>query len=162
MYDTTRYVRQAGAKLLMLGASFGAVAAALPGHGDASIAEASWAGIKLVHLILGTMGAGASLFFLPQFTGMALGRVVTCGILCAGVGTPFLSGLGTALMAKYLGITGTIAGGENVLAAALGVGGVHIIPFLQWAFTSFRENPWGFIDRLRGRQAPPGPPGGQP
>ena len=151
MYNAARVL---GLKLLLLAVSFGAAAASVSAITGAPVAEASWGGMKLLHLILGTMGAGASLFFLPQLSGMALGRTVASGILCSLVGTPFLM----AIYAKYMG--DPIAGGENVLAAALGVGGVYLIPGLQTIWIRVRDNPWGVVDWLRGRGR--GGPGSQP
>lgn len=153
MIQRSDYVRWVGLKILLWSAAFGAAAAALPGPGDAPIAEVSWYGMKLAHLIIGTAAAGASLFFLPQFTGIALGRTVVCGMFCATVGTPLLAALLSALSVKYLG--SPVPGAEPVLAAALGVGGVYIIPMGQRGWEALRNDPWGslgrVIDRIRGR-----------
>jgi hypothetical protein len=146
-------VRLVGLKLLLFSVSLAATATAISPDAAQDFATASWGGMKLLHLILGTMGAGASLFFLPQFSGLALGRTVTCGILCALVGTPLLK----ALFVRYLGEP--IEGAENVVAVVLGVGGVYIIPGAQKAWTAFREDPFAIVDRLRGKG---GNNGGQP
>lgn len=158
--DAQRAVRLVGLKLLLLSVSLAAVGAAVPGANDHSLAEASWGGMKLLHLILGAAGAGASLFFLPQFNGKWLGATVTCGIVCAVSGTPAVAWAFAEYLAKAL--PGPV---ENLLALALGVGGVHIIPTLQGVADAVRRNPFGFIDWLRGRGGPPTPPGdkgGQP
>jgi len=151
MYHKRDYVRMMGLKLLLLGVCFSALGAALSMQTGMPIDQASWGGMKLLHLILGTMGAGVSLFFLPQFSTLALGRTVFAGVCCAVVGTPFL----VALYSKYMGEP--LQGAENVLAALLGVLGVYLIPGAQALGRKWRDNPWGFIDRIRGRG-----PGGQP
>lgn len=150
--EANRTVRMLGLKLLLLSASMAAVGAALP-LSDQSLAEATWGGMKLLHLVLGTMGAGASLFFLPQFTGKALGATVTCGIACAVAGTPFLSWA----YAEYWSATRTAPPMpvENLMAMALGVAGVYIIPLVQRVSAAFEANPWGVVDWVRSRgQAP--------
>jgi hypothetical protein len=154
--------RVMGLKLLLFSVSLAAVGA-VPGMSDQSLADATWGGMKLLHFVLGAMGAGASLFFLPQFNGKWLGATVTCGILCAVVGTPALG----LIWVEYVPWTkGPLPGPvENLLAMALGVAGVNIIPALQRGAEAFRANPLAFFDWLRGRGSPPPPPedkGGRP
>jgi hypothetical protein len=166
MYEATRYARLVGLKLMLLAASFGALATALPGAGagEASLADMAWGGMKLLHLIIGTAAAGVSLFFLPQFSGKTLGATVSCGILCALVGTPIGWFILNALSKKYLDLP-LPGGGENALAAVLGVAGVYLIPGVQRGAAAFRANPLGIVDWFRGRAAAPLPPedkGGQP
>jgi hypothetical protein len=165
MYEARQYVRMMGIKLVLLALSFGAIAAALPSQGEGgALAEMAWGGMKLIHLIIGTAAAGVSLFTLPQFSGKALGATVSCGILCALVGTPLGWAILNAIATKYLAMTLPEAG-ENALAAALGVAGVYIIPGLQRGAAAFKVNPMVIFDWLRGRGAPPSPPdekGGQP
>lgn len=163
MYDARRVARVMGFKLLILSGSFAALASALPAPAQASLAEASWAGMKLLHLILGTAGAGASLFFLPQFNGRSLAATVVCGVLCAVVGTPLVVWLATAALNKYFAPGSILPGSaENALAVSMGVAGVYIIPAIQNAATAFRADPWGMVARFFGRTPPPPPPGGQP
>lgn len=161
--EAHRAVRLVGLKLLLLSASLAAFGAVVPGVTDQSLADASWGGMKLLHFVLGAMGAGASLFFLPQFNGKWLGATVTCGILCAVVGTPAMGLIWTDYVP---GTKGPLPGPvENLLAMALGVAGVNIIPALQRGAAAFKANPLGFVDWLRGRGSPPSPPedkGGQP
>ena len=161
MYDAKFYVRVFGFKVALLAVAFGAIAANVPAPGapDTSLAEASWYGMKLAHLIIGTAAAGASLFFLPSFSGVALGRTIASGMLCSAVGTPFFAWALTAALRKYLGMDGPPPVLEPLLAAALGIGGVYIIPTGQRAWEALRDDPLGAIgrllDRVRGR-------GGQP
>jgi hypothetical protein len=151
MYDARQVARMLGLKMLILSVSFAAVAAALPDPAQASIESASWGGMKLLHLIMGTMGAGMSLWFLPQFTGRWLGATVSCGIGCAAVLTPLV----TLTFQSYFGFP--LPGpAENALALAIGVAGVYIIPGFQRAAEAFKSNPLGFLDWLRGRGPPPG------
>lgn len=161
--EAHRAVRMLGLKLLLLSASMAAMGAALPALSDQSLAEATWGGMKLLHLILGTMGAGASLFFLPQFNGKALGATVTCGILSAVLMTPVVAWAYTEhLSSTKAALPGSV---ENLIAMALGIAGVYIIPGIQRASEAFKSNPLGFVDWLRGRGAAPAPPedkGGQP
>lgn len=145
----SRAVRWVGVKLLLLSVSLAAVGSVVAPAAGQDIATVTWGGMKLMHLILGTAGAGVSLFFLPQFTGVALGRTVASGVLCAFVGTP----LAMAAYARYVGEP--LAGAENVLAAALGVFGVYIIPSVMTLGARFKANPGAFLDNLRGK-----PPGG--
>jgi predicted Na+-dependent transporter len=143
-----------GLKLLILSVSFAAIAEALPEPAQASLENASWGGMKLLHIIMGTMGAGMSLWFLPQFTGRWLGATVTCGIGCAAVLTPL-----AAWAFQYYFKIPMPGPAENAAALAIGVGGVYIIPGFQKAVEGFRSNPMGFLDWLRGK----GPPdGGKP
>jgi hypothetical protein len=157
--DASRAVRMAGLKLVLLSLSLAALGAVAPGD-PTSMAESTWGGMKLLHLILGTAAAGASLFLRPQVNGKQLGATISCGILCAIAGTPFLAWAFTAYFEKPFP-----SPAENVLAIAMGVGGVYIIPGLQSVSEAFKANPLGFIDWLRGKGAPPAPPadkGGQP
>lgn len=159
--DAARAVRLLGLKLMLLSVSLAAVGSALPAA-DQSLAEASWGGMKLLHLILGTMGAGASLFFLPQLNGKSLSATVTCGILCAVVGTPVAAWAYAEHLTSGKVLPGPV---ENLLAMALGVAGVYIIPGVQRLSASFKSNPLGFLDWIFRRGAPPSAPddkGGQP
>ena len=142
--------RAMGLSLILMAVSLAAVAATIAPEG--SVADATWGGMKLLHLILGMLGAGATLFFLPQFTLRWLGATVTCGILCAIVGTPFLIWAFTAYFDRPFP-----APAENVLAIVMGVAGVNIIPTIQYMGASVRANPWGFLSWIRGGAAAPPP-----
>lgn len=153
--EANRAARLLGLKMFLLSASLAAVGAAMPSAvSDQSLADATWGGMKLLHIILGTMGAGASLFFLPQFNGKALGATVTCGIACAVVGTPALSWIYTEHWSATKAALPVPV--DNLLAMALGVAGVYIIPAFQGLSAAFKRNPLGFVDWLRGRGAAPG------
>jgi hypothetical protein len=159
LQEPRRAVRMVGLKLLLLSVSLAALGAVAPGE-QHSIAEATWGGMKLLHLILGTAAAGASLFLRPQVNGKLLGATISCGILCAIAGTPLLAWAFTAYLEKPF--PGPL---ENALAIAMGVGGIYIIPGLQSVSEAFKSNPLGFIDWLRGKGSPPAPPsdkGSQP
>lgn len=145
--------RMLGLKLLLLSVSLVVCAQGIAP--DRGLDGLDFGGLRLLHLVLGMMGAGASLWFLPQFTVKLLGATVTCGVFCATVGTPFLS---WAFAAYYKAPLPGPA--ENVLAFALGVVGVYLIPVALAGAAAFRQNPWGFVAWIRGgaRGAPPPPP----
>lgn len=151
-------VRILGLKLVLLAVSFGAVAAALPvGPEQQSLAQASWGGFKLMHLILGTAGAGSALWFIERLNTKSLGMVLTCGILSATGGTPFLSYAWTEWFAATPRPPLPVPV-ENLLALALGAGGLYLIPAIMGIFRALKENPFLVIDWLRGRGGPPPSP----
>lgn len=147
-------VRMVGLKLLLLSASLAAIGAVVPAEPH-SIADTAWGGMKLLHLILGTASAGASLFFRPQVNGKILGATISCGILFALAGPPFLV-WGAAWWTD--GKTNIPAPVENMLAIVLGVLGVYVIPALQKVGETIRANPLGFFSWFKGGGTAP-PPG---
>lgn len=156
-------VRLVALKLLILDASFAAFAAVVTPP-EASMAEATWGGMKLLHLILGTAGAGSTLWFVDRFDPKVLGATITCGIVCAVGGTPFLAH-GYATWFTDIARAPLPTPAENLLAIALGAGGLYIIPAIQNIAKIFRDNPFALFDWIRGRGGPPGgspPAGGQP
>lgn len=122
--------------------------------------EAAWGGVKLVHLVFGCVGAAITLSIVQ---GWSWGRVITTlitGLALAALGTPFAM--------HYLTPPAALAAiGESAYAALLGAVGVYAIPGLHNAVKAAAANPWGFVDWVRGRGAPPQPPpppeeGGKP
>jgi hypothetical protein len=134
--------RGVGLKLMLCALSLGAAAASVHGAPEQSLAEATWGGMKLLHLILGMMGSGASLFFLPQLTPKWLGATVTCGIVCALTGTPLCA----LLASEYLLAGKPLPGpAENLLAVSMGVGGVYIIPAVMKLWAIVRNDPLAIV-----------------
>lgn len=140
MIEATRAVRMAGLKLLLCALSFGALAAVVH-PGDVPLAEVSWGGMKVLHVILGTFAAGVSLFFAPQFTGKTLGATISCGLLFSAVGPPSITWF---VQLWTGGQTFVPVPVENLLAIALGVLGVYIVPALQRLGEAIKANPTGF------------------
>jgi hypothetical protein len=149
--------RLCGLKLILLAVSFAAVGGSL--GPDPGLATATWAGVKLQHLILGTFGAGASLLFLPQFTLRSLGATIICGLVCAAWGTPFVM---WAYMAHF-DKPAFPGPAENALAVLAGVVGVYVIPTIRGIARAIagriQANPMGFIAWVKGGGAGQPPAG---
>jgi hypothetical protein len=153
-----RAVRLVAIKLLLLSASLAAIGAAMPGHENGSIAEATWGGMKLMHLILATASSGASLFFRRQLDRRELAATVVCGVLFGVAGPPVLSWVLTWWSdGKIAALPAPV---ENMAAIFLGVLGVYIVPALQSAGEAFKKNPLGFVPWLKGGATAP-PPGSE-
>lgn len=150
-------VRVMSLKLVLLSASLAVFGAALP---EPALEEASFGGMKLMHLILGTAGAGVTLWFNDKLDAKILGATITCGIVCAVAGTPFLA-YGFIHWFTETPRAALPGPAENLLAVALGAMGLYLIPGLQKAAKAFKEDPLAFIERLR-RGGPPPNGGGQP
>jgi hypothetical protein len=152
---TQRAVRLVAIKLLLLSVSLAALGAVVPSQAE-SLADATWGGMKLMHLILATASSGASLFFRRQLDRRELAATVVCGVLFGMAGPPVLS------WAAAWWTDGKIAAApsvENLAAILLGVFGVYIIPALQSAGESFKKNPLSFVPWLRGGATAPPPDG---
>lgn len=147
--------RVLGIKLILLAVSFAAVGQTVtPG---ATFAEATWGGMKLLHLILGMMGSGVSLFFLPQLNARWLGATVTAGLVLAITGTPVaVWGAGVYFATPLPGPL------ENLLALAFGFTGVYLLAAGQRMAETFKANPWGVLTWLRGGGVGAPPQAGEP
>lgn len=137
--------RSLGLKLIFLAASFAALGAVPVGAEHTTLADASWSGLKLTHLILGMMGSGASLFFLPELSTRWLGATVVCGLVCASGGTPALMWAFTAYFKAPFPPPL-----ENVLGISLGVVGVYVIALMHRLGRWLRNNPLGLLTLARG------------
>lgn len=118
---------------------------------------ATWGGVKLLHVIMGAIGAAITLASAQGWTWARVVMTLATGLGLAAFGTPF------AL--HYLPPPPALTIGESAYAAVLGAVGVYLIPGMHNAAKAFATNPWGFVDWWRGRGAPPPPPppgGGSP
>jgi hypothetical protein len=131
----------------------GAAAASQPVPFEAAM----WGGVKLVHLLFGSIGAALTLSVVQGWTWARVLTTLVTGLASAAFGTPYA--------VHYLAPPAALATvGENAYAAIFGAVGVYLIPGLHNAAKAFAGNPWGFVDWWRGKGAPPQPPppGGHP
>lgn len=149
MFTRGNAARMLGLKLMLLSLSLSAVAVVSPVQVVIPIplADSTWGDIKLMHIIMGTAGAGVTLWFVEGFRMRVLGATVTCGIVCAAVFTP---GIEYAWMHLFVDtprkeIPNVV---ENVIAFMLGVGGMSIIPGITNWWIRFKKNPTAFIERV--------------
>ncbi len=150
---TYKQTRAAGLMLLALAASCRAIAAAVAPPG-VPLDEAAWGGMKLLHLTLSAAAAGASLFFVPQFSGRALGATVTCGILFGTAGPPAVAWAVSWYTDGRAVMPGPVL---NLVAIVLGIVGVYIIPALNKMGAAFAAKPFSFIPWFRSGGTTPGP-----
>lgn len=112
---------------------------------------ASWAGVKLVHVIFGAIGAAITLSLAQGWDWWRVGATLVCGLASSALGTP--------VALHYLPPPAEIAAVTgSAYAAVLGAVGVYLIPGLKRAAEAIGGNPFGFVDWVRGRGAAPAPP----
>lgn len=132
-----------------------AVAGAVAVQQGVPLEAATWAGVKLVHVIFGAIGAAVMLSTVQGWDWWRVGMTLACGLSCASLGTP--------VAVHYLPPPPEIAAVlGNAYAAILGAVGVYLIPGLKRAAEAIGGNPFSFIDWVRGRGAAPSMPADPP
>mgnify|MGYP000903325134 FL=1 len=131
------------------------VAGVAAGVQPVPLEAASWGGVRLVHLMFGAVGAAITLSMAQGWTWRQVLMTLSTGLGAAAFGTPY------AL--HYLTPPAPLAAiGESAYAALLGAVGCYAIPGLHNGAKAFAANPFGFVDWVRGRGAPPQPPSQPP
>lgn len=118
-------------------------------------ADIGWAGglphVKLYVIALAFLGAATSLSFVDGLTVKKAWGLFTSGVGLSVILTPLLS---LYLKVKFPEVEAYRAELEAALAYGFGAAGFYLFPFAM----SAARDPFGFIDRWRGRGAPPPPP----
>lgn len=104
-----------------------------------------WQGIKIASLVFGLVGAALGISYTPEMTKRQMAAAVLAGITCAG--------LCPQIVEQWYHLS-PIA--NNLLAFVFGIGGMFIIPGLLTLWRGFSQDPWAWLDRLRGNSPPPG------
>jgi hypothetical protein len=106
------------------------------------MSEASHGGFELIAGVLGFIGALLGVSYSPPMSKKemfaALGAGLVCGALC-----PLL------IVQLYPALPPVAS---HALAFVFGVGGMFIVPGLLALWRGFAVDPWGFIDRIRGKK----------
>ncbi len=110
-------------------------------------------GVTFASMVIGFIGAVLGVSYVPEMSKKQMFAALLAGLCCAAFITP----VATHWYAIYFAAP-TPQFLENGAAFLLGISGMYIVPGFLSISRAFRDNPLGFIDRLRGRT----PPGGQP
>jgi len=105
------------------------------------------AGVKVVSLVFGAIGAALGIAYSPQMTRREMFAALLAGLVCASIMPQVLL--------HYLALPGWAS---NAAAFIFGVGGMFLVPGLIALWRGFAANPWGLLDWIRGG----GSKGGQP
>lgn len=118
-------------------------------------------GVTFASMIIGFIGAVLGISYVPEMSKKQMFAALLAGLCCAAFMTP----VAAHWYSLYFGPT-VPQFLENGIAFLLGISGMYIVPGFLSLSRSFRDNPFGFLDRLRGRASvpdvPPKPPGDQP
>ena len=100
-------------------------------------------GVKVSALIFGAIGAALGIAYTPQMTRREMFAALLAGLVCAAI-LP-------ELVQQYVTLAPVIANG---VAFIFGIGGMFLVPGILAMWRGFRDDPWSFIDRLRGMKKP--------
>ena len=108
-------------------------------------------GVKLVLLVFAIIGAALGIGYSPKMTPWQACIALLAGAVCGVLGPDLIAwGHGKDLPPAI----------EKLAAFVFGIGGMFIIPGLIALWQGFRNDPWAWLDKLRGlKNTPPG--GGQ-
>lgn len=117
---------------------------------DGPLSSVSWEGINLVWLIMGLVGACLGVSYMPPMSKKQLAGAMASGVVFAALapqwaGHYYLKWMGEPI-AHFM---------NNTVAFVFGIGGMFIVPCIIVFWTDFRDNPWGFIEWIRGRARAP-------
>lgn len=102
--------------------------------------NAQWAGIKIVYLIFGFFGSALGLTFTPVLTKRLAVSAILAGLFCGAFGPELVTFLYDKPIPKLL---------TNFMAAIFGMGGMFIVPGILKVWEVFRDDPFGWLDRVR-------------
>lgn len=117
-----------------------------------------WEGIKLIWVVMGFIGAALGVSTLPPMGPKQLFFAATSGIVCAAfapqwAGFMYLRWMGDPIPAFM----------NNTIAFIFGIGGMFIVPGLITLWRGFKDNPWGWVQKIAelfgySKKGPPPPP----
>lgn len=112
-------------------------------------------GVKVVSAVFALIGAGLGITYSPPLTKkLALGALLA-GLVCGALGPEFAAWA----LAKSLGIATPLPLlANNALAVIFGIGGMFIVPGLVKFWQAFGADPFGWLDRMRGKKNDGGKP----
>jgi hypothetical protein len=105
-------------------------------------------GVKVVSMVFALIGAALGLTYTPTMTKkLAIGAILS-GLIFGALGPEAVA----YLAGKTLGIAPPLPViVNNGLAVVFGIGGMFIVPGVVKLWSGFAENPWAWVDRLRGQ-----------
>lgn len=119
----------------------------MPSETAAGVAWAKWG-----HVFAGALGVGAVLAWAPAMSPAQKVLALLSGMASAIWGTPIAVAVLRAQVNESLLSPEVLESIAGMSGFSLGMLGIFIVTgFLRLA-ESFSQNPWGFIDRLRGKK----------
>lgn len=108
-------------------------------------------GIKVVSLVFAFIGAALGISYTPEMTKRTALAALMAGVVCGALGPELIAwGFNWKLPILI----------NNIFALLCGVGGMFIVPGVLKAWRGFADDPWAFVDRLRGMAKPADKTGG--
>lgn len=98
-------------------------------------------GVKVVSLVFAFIGAALGISYTPDMTKRTAFAALIAGIVCGALGPELIAWSFNWKLPIII---------NNIFALLCGVGGMFIVPGVIVAWQGFANNPWTFIDRLRG------------
>ena len=99
----------------------------------------NWQGFELITAVLGFVGAALGISYSPPMTKKEMFAALLAGVVCAV--------LGPSLVMQVYAVPSIV---NNALAFVFGIGGMFIVPGLLSLWRGFANDPWAWLDKLRG------------
>lgn len=99
-------------------------------------------GVKVVSLVFAFIGAALGISYTPEITKRLAVAALIAGVTCGALGPEAVS----YFWGKPLPLVV-----NNALAVVFGVGGMFIVPGIIRVWQAFRDDPFGWFDRFRGK-----------
>lgn len=99
-------------------------------------------GVKVVSLVFAFVGAALGISYTPEISKRSAMAALIAGVTCGALG-PEAVAWG---FSKPLPLIA-----NNALAVVFGIGGMFIVPGVIRLWTGFRDDPFGWLDRWRGK-----------
>lgn len=105
-------------------------------------------GVKLVLLVFSIIGAALGIGYSPRMTPLQALTALLAGAACGVLAPDLIASISGTELSPAI---------EKLLAFVFGIGGMFIIPGIIAIWTGFKNDPWAWLDKLRGlRDKPPG------
>lgn len=116
---------------------------------ETAAAGVVWA--KWGHVFGGALGIAATLAMMQTMTARQMVLATSSGLASSLFGTPVAIAIATGYLPAGVGHE-VIEGMAGMFGFTFGMLGLYLAGGLIRMAESFRDNPWGIIDRLRGRK----------
>lgn len=119
--------------------------------------RSAWAGVQVFWIVLGFLGAALGVSSMPTMSKKQMFTAVVSGLVCSALAPQWAAHYYARIFSEPIP-----AFMNNTVAFVFGVGGMFIVPGLIVGWQRFKENPFVFIDYLRGKGPPPAAPAAPP